>query len=316
MRVVAGGAYTIFNQDSKTSSSLGAMLDTKLNLSYEYAQKWPVDVLVALDMNLPSGTTNLSKNEMRLIMDPDLISVTTLGEGFNVNPSVMFSRQWGEQWVTGVGFGYNFRGQYDYSYKVQSYTPGDIFSIVPEVRYYFGEQWMSRLYGNFSTYGTAKSNGQDFSQQGNFYLIGSGVTYTRKDWAAGLNLFGIIRSKDNLYIQNSDLAYVNSYAFNQGDEIVADLSFSYFLDEKTTFKTLARYLWMSSNDQPLSSPLYWGQRNYFALGVGVARKLTPNIEAECGVKGLTMHDEPNWNHLGRDQSFLGMAGQLMISGLF
>jgi hypothetical protein len=316
MRVVAGGAYTTFNQDSKTSSSLGAMLDTKLNLSYEYAQKWPVDVLVALDMNLPSGTTNLSKNEMRLIMDPDLISVTTLGEGFNVNPSVMFSRQWGEQWVTGVGFGYNFRGQYDYSYQVQSYSPGDIFSIVPEVRYYFAEQWMSRLYGNFSTYGKAKSNDQDFSQQGDFFLIGAGVTHTRKDWAAGLNLFGIIRSKDTLYIQNSDLTYVNSYAFNQGDEIVADLSFSYFLDEKTTFKTLARYLWMSSNDQPLSSPLYWGQRNYFALGVGVARKLTSNIEAECGVKGLTMHDEPNWNHFGRDQSFFGMAGQLMISGLF
>ncbi len=109
---------------------------------------------------------------------------------------------------------------------------------------------------------------------------------------------------------------MNSYAFNQGDEIVADLSFSYFLDDKTTFKTLARYLWMSSNDQALTSPLYWGQRNYFALGVGVARKLTSNIEAECGVKGLTMHDEPNWNHFGRDQSFFGMAGQVMISGLF
>ena len=114
-RVVAGGAYTSFSQDTKTSSSLGAMLDTKLNLSYEYAQKWPVDVLVALDMNLPTGTTKLSNDEMRLIMDPDLISVTTLGEGFNVNPSVMFSRQWGDQWVTGVGFGYNFRGEYDYS---------------------------------------------------------------------------------------------------------------------------------------------------------------------------------------------------------
>ena len=97
---------------------------------------------------------------------------------------------------------------------------------------------------------------------------------------------------------------------------MADLSFSYFLDDKTTLKSLARYLWMSNNAQPVTSPLYWGQRNYFALSVGVVRKLTSNIEAEFGVKGLTMNDEPNWNHVGRDQSFLGMAGQVMITGLF
>ena len=29
-----------------------------------------------------------------------------------------------------------------------------------------------------------------------------------------------------------------------------------------------------------------------------------------------MHDELNWNHIGRDQSFFGKAGQLMITGLF
>ena len=104
-KIVAGGAYTLFSPGDSASSSLGAMLDTKMNLSYEFSKKWPVDILFALDMNLPTGTTNLSRKEERLIMDPDLISVTTFGEGFNVNPSVIFSRQWGDQWVTGVGFG-------------------------------------------------------------------------------------------------------------------------------------------------------------------------------------------------------------------
>ena len=315
-KVVAGGAYTSAYPSGASSISLGAMLDTKLNLSYEFAKKWPVDILVALDLNLPTGTTNLTQKETLLVMDPDLISVTSLGEGFNVNPSVIFSRQWGDKWVTGVGFGYNFRGEYDYSRKVQSYSPGDIFSIVPEVRYYFADHWMGRLYGNFSTYGGATTHDQDYSQQGDFYLIGAGVTHTRKDWAAGLNLYGILRGKDKLFIQGTDLRTPSSYGFNQGDEIVADLSFNYFLDDKTTLKSLARYLWMNSNGQPLSSSLYWGKRDYFALSLGVVRKLTSNIEAEFGVKGLTMHDEPNWNHFGRDQSFLGMAGQLMITGLF
>ena len=65
--------------------------------------------------------------------------------------------------MTGVGFGYNFRGEYDYSNKVQKYSPGDIFSIVPEVRYYFSDQWVSRLFANFSTYSQATSNSQPFS---------------------------------------------------------------------------------------------------------------------------------------------------------
>lgn len=315
-KVVAGGAYSHFSPSGSSSSSLGAMLDTKLNFSYELARNWPVDILLALDLNLPTGTTNLSQREMRLIMDPDLISVTSFGEGFNVNPSVIFSRQWGDQWVTGVGFGYNFRGEYDYSNQVQSYSPGDMFSIVPEVRYFFADQWMSRLFGNFTTYGKAKANDADFSQQGDFFLIGAGITHTRKDWAAGLNLYGIMRSKDKLYIQGADLRFPSAYSFSQGDEIVADLSFSYFLDDKTTLKTLARYLWMAGNDELATSPLYWGERQYFSLSFGVARKLTSHLEAEMGVKGLTMHDQPNWNHFGRDQSFFGMAGQVMITGVF
>ena len=170
---------------------------------------------------------------------------------------------------------------------MQSYSPGDIFSIVPEVRYYFAEQWMSRLYGNYSTYGKAKSNDQDFSQQGDFFLIGAGVTHTRKDWAAGLNLFGIIRSKDTLYIQNSDLTYVNSYAFNQGDEIVADLSFSYFLDDKTTFKTLARYLWMSSNDQASVVAALLGTEKLFCVGCGGGSQT--HLEHRGGMWGQRAH---------------------------
>jgi len=313
LKIIAGGAYTLSEQTGASGTSLGAMLDTKLNLSYQFAQKWPVDVLLALDFNLPTGTTNLTQKELRLIMDPDLISVIDFGEGFNVNPSVVFSKQWGEKLVTGIGFGYDFRGEYNYDTQVQNYSPGNIFSIVPEVRYHFSDQWQGRLYGNFSTYSVAQSNGQDFSQQGNFLLIGAGVTHTRKDWAAGLNLFGILRAKDELY-QQSDLGNLNRFLFNQGNEIVADLSFNYFLDDKTTFKTLLRFLWMGGNNELIESPLFWGERKYFALGAGVARKLTPYLEVDCGVKGLTMHDEPNWNHVGRDQSFLGVAAQLMLTG--
>lgn len=314
-RVVAGRAYTTFDSSTSHNPSLGAFLDTRVNLSYQIVEKWPIDVLFAIDINLPTGTRELTREELALIMDPDLISIIDFGEGFNFNPSVVISRQWGENLLTGIGVGFNLRSRYQFSTEVLDYSPGDIFSVVPEVRYDFTDRWQGRLYGNFTAYGMSKTYSQDFVQQGNFFLIGAGITYTRAGWAAGVSLFGILRAKDKWY-QSPDQDVPLTYSFVQGNEVVSDLTFNYFLDDKTTLKSLLRYLWMSSNSQPFESPLYWGERHYFALKLGLARKLTANVEAECAFKGLTMHDDPNWYHVGQERSFRGAAAELKITGFF
>lgn len=314
-RVVSGNAYTAFNPVSGSGPSLGALLDTRLNLSYQVVEKWPIDVLFALDLNLPTGTTELAREELALIMDPDLISIIDFGEGFNFNPSVVFSKQWGEKWLTGIGIGFNLRSRYKFSTEILDYSPGDIFSIVPEVRYDFADRWESRLFGNFTAYGMSKTYSLDFVKQGNFFLFGAGITHTRTSWVAGFSLFGIIRAKDKWY-QSADQDVSLTYSFVQGNEVVSDFSFNYFLDDKTTLKSLLRFLWMNSNTQPFESPLYWGERQYFSLKLGLSRKLTPNIEAECAFKGLSMHDDPNWYHVGQQRSFRGAAAELKLTGFF
>lgn len=314
-RVVGGRAYTAANQSDGANASTAAFLDTKLNLSYQIVEKWPIDMLFAIDFNLPTGLRNLTQEELMMVMDPDLVSIINFGEGFNINPSIILSRQWGEKWFTGVGIGYNVRSRYMYSTEVMDYRPGDAFSVVPEVRYDFADHWESRLFGNFTTTSMSKTYEVDFVKQGDFFLIGAGLSYIRSEWDAGLNVSGIIRLDDQWY-QNPYQDGPLTYSFSQGNEIITDLSLKYSLDEDTRISSLARFLWMSGNDEPPRSAFYWGQRQYFSLQLGVARRLTPHLELECAFKGFTMHDGPNWNHRGQDKSFRGGAANIKLTGFF
>jgi hypothetical protein len=88
LAVLTGYANTNLNPSPGGSRSLSHILDTKINLSYEILGKLPVDVLIGLDFNLPSGKTDLNEKELSLIMDADLISINNFGEGFNINPTL------------------------------------------------------------------------------------------------------------------------------------------------------------------------------------------------------------------------------------
>jgi len=116
-RVLTAEAYTHIDPVGSPSRSLTHLLDTKVNLSYEILGKLPVDILIGLDFNLPAGKSNLKERDQVLLMDPDLVTITNFGEGFNVNPTVSIAKEWGN-WVVGVGFGYVWRGEYDFRNKV------------------------------------------------------------------------------------------------------------------------------------------------------------------------------------------------------
>jgi hypothetical protein len=61
--VLSGYAYTQAAPSNSENRSLSHVLDTKVNLSYEILGKLPVDVLIGLDFNLPSGKTNFKEKD-------------------------------------------------------------------------------------------------------------------------------------------------------------------------------------------------------------------------------------------------------------
>jgi hypothetical protein len=289
-----GYAHTQINPDAGETRSLSHLLDTKVNLSYEILDKLPVDLLVGLDFNLPTGKTNFKERDLSLIMDPDLISINRFGEGFNFSPTLSLAKQLGN-WVGGIGAGYVWRGEYDFSTNFKGYHPGDIFKLTAEMRYYFSSQWNARIFGKFAWYNEARwkvlspVTSLDSWKEGDFFNVGIGVNHNEKKWDAGLLLQGIFRDKGKFKLETIGL--FAEADIKRGNEWLADLYFRYLIDDKTTLKSDFEFLYKDQNYGSPTSPYFVGRREKYSLGLGATRVLSTSVEGSAYVKGFYMHDD-------------------------
>ena len=347
IKVLTGEAYTQLDPLGSSSRSLTHLLDTKVNLSYEILGKLPVDLLIGLDFNLPTGKSDLKTKDQVLMMDPDLVSITKFGEGFNINPTLSLAKEWGKL-VTGVGVGYVWRGEYHFTtklleiwdeftfttqrYYARDYDPGDIFNVNAEVRYDVLTNGQARLFGNYVWYGIDKLKNKNFYQEGDLLLLGLGFQYNQKKWDAGFTFRSIFRNKSKI---KQDLGNVWAYPESEwyvrglsqpihtedqnshGDEWVADLSIRYFWDEKTTIKSFLQGLYITKNDYPSNSSRFIGRREKGSLGLGISRIFLPYLKGELFVKGFLMHDEERFlpEFLG-ERDYRGYSVGLQLTGRF
>jgi hypothetical protein len=296
------------------TESLSHMLDTKLNFTYEVSERWPVDVLFGLDFNLPTGKTDFTQRELILIMDPELISITRFGEGFNVNPTVVVSKEWGK-WVAGAGAGYVYRGKYDFSKSIQDFDPGDIFATSLEVGHYFSPRWNARLFGHYVWYGEDKVQGEDFHQEGAYQMAGGGVYYSQLKWNAGFTGRGIFRDKSRFQEVSGGLFTEDNNS--HGDEWVGDFTFTYLINTRTAVKTSLQGLYISKNDYPADSPLFIGRREKFTLGIGATRMFSKRIQAEVNIKGFVMDDaEANYPVPRDGRYYRGISSLIQLTAIF
>ncbi|MDI6753812.1 MAG: hypothetical protein QME78_05395 [Thermodesulfobacteriota bacterium] len=313
--VLTGYAYTYYDPSAGESRSLNHALDTKLNFSYEILEKLPVDVLIGLDFNLPTGKTALSQKELSLIMDAELVSINRFGEGMNVNPTLTVAKEWGN-WVGGIGIGYIWRGKYDYSTNMKEYDPGDIFNFNAEIRYDFSRYWKARLFGNYTWYEKDQVLYTDQYKEGDFFLVGLGVYYSPQKWDAGFTLRNIIRMKSKFQAQPSGVLAIEEKN-SHGNEWIADLGLRYFLSERTTLKSYLQGLLIQENDYPADSSRYVGKRAKLSLGLGASRIFNPHLEAELLVKGFVMHDdEARFPEYRSARTYRGFSVGAQLTGRF
>jgi hypothetical protein len=313
--VLTGYAYSFYEPSAGESRSLSYPLDTKINFSYEILKKLPVDVLVGLDFNLPTGKTGLNAQDLVLVMDPDLVSINRFGEGFNVNPTLAVAKEWGN-WVGGVGIGYIWRGKYDYTTDMKDYDPGDIFNLNAEIRYEFSRFWKARLFGGYAWYERDQVIQSDYYQEGEFFLVGIGIHYSPPKWEAALTLRNIMRKKSKYQVSQPGVLSTEEEN-GHGKEWIADLVLRYFLNDRTTLRSFFQGLLIQANDYPADSYWYMGKREKFSLGVGASRVFTPHIEAEVLVKGFVMQDDESRFPVYRDgRTYRGFSIGAHLTGRF
>jgi len=308
---------TRLSPSGRDAVSLGHILDTKLSLSWQITERLPVDILFGLDFNLPTGKTNLSRDELDLVMDPDLLSINTFGEGFNINPTVTLAREWGN-WVAGLGFGYLWRGEYDYSADigVTDYSPGDIITLSGEVRYHFSQDLHSRFFARHSWYGKDRVRGADYHQEGDFTLVGLGAHYAPAErWSINATLRGVFRDRSKSASASGGL---DAEPHNiHGDELIADLAVQRLLDKATIIEPYFQARCRSSNDYHETSANFIGGRSKYSLGIKATHAFTPHLEAGLDVRGfLKYDDDANYPYIQPERDFTGFSVALILTGAF
>jgi hypothetical protein len=302
--VLTGYDYTFYDPNFGENDSISHTLDTKLNFSYGILDKLPFQVLLGLDLNLPTGKTALTSKMLIQALDPDLVSITKLGEGFNVNPTLTLAKGWGN-WVAGLGVGYLWRGQYDYATDLRNYDPGDIFTTTAEVRYEFSPAWSARLFGQYAWFGKDEVENHPHYKEGEFYLAGAGLRYSQKTWDTAFTMRYIFRGKSEFPTQSGDL--VNPGHGIHGNEWTGDILLRYLAGDKTTLWTKLQGLILEANDFPSDSSSFVGRRQKISLEIGGKRVFAEHWEAGLFLRGFTMHDEP--------RQFPDVRGERTFNGL-
>jgi hypothetical protein len=311
--VLTAYAYTTLDLDAYPKESLTNLIDTKMNFSYEFVNKFPIDMLIGLDLNLPTGKTKIEAIERNRLLDPDLVTINNYGEGFNVNPTFILAKTLNKMSV-GMGVGYVFRGEYDYSEEFRDYDPGDIFNVTTQVAYYFSDDWKVSLSGEYGYVSKDKINNRDYYHEGDFYLLDLELFHTASRWDATFNMTALFRGKSKFEDFNAALSTEDQNSY--GDEYEATALYRYFLNDAVTLKTQLQGLWVTENNYSSSHPLYWGDRKKIMLGLGVNRKLMPGFDCELYLRGFVMKDDRNWYHPDDDVTYRGINSGILFSSYF
>jgi hypothetical protein len=303
-QLVNAFAYTSIKPDEGDSVSLSRFLDTKINLSYEVLGRPPADFLVGCGFNLPTGYTDFKADELALVsLPPDLLPISSFGEGFNINPYLGVSKEW-ERLAAGFGMGYQWRGKYDYSEMIQDLDPGDVLTVTAEATYALAEELQGRVLGEYASYGKDKVDGNNYYKEGALTLLGMGITYTRPSWKMDADLTGIYRAKDKYY--TAVATPINSEK-NYGDEWQASLKHTCFLNSTTSVISHLGFLTIAKNGFTKDSPYYAGGRQKISLGGGMEKEFTKGIKGDFDLTLFTLKDKQNWNHPGEDLSYKGFT---------
>ncbi len=311
--LLTGQAYTMCNPSEGDKRSISHILDTKLNLAYEVIGTMPVDILFGLDLNLPTGKTNLKDKDLCVIMDPDLVSITSLGEGFNINPTIALAKEWHE-WIFGVGVGYVFRGEYDYCKSLHDYDPGNIFTVTSRIQYTPSVNWSFRFFMNFSKYAKDEVDDEDYYREGDFLQLGIGGKYTRDRFDIECVLQSILRAKSKFATDENNLEKENDNS--HGDEWLAKINGHYYMDERTILNSSLDLMLITDNDYPKSSRYYWGERKKASLSVGITRVLASHLTGALGLSGFYMSDDETWYHPDSDQCYRGFSLEVKLISNF
>lgn len=144
--VVRGGWVKAAQTTPGLSGEVATTTDTVMSVNTTYLSWQGLQPFFALSANLPTGKSALLGTATNARMDPDLVELSTFGEGYNLGPSFGFNVPIADSLLFTTSIGYTYRGPFDRESAFPTLPPGvdpalvaDLIDINPTERLDPGE---------------------------------------------------------------------------------------------------------------------------------------------------------------------------------
>ncbi len=266
--------------------------DTQLNGTATYYGFAGIQPFVSLSANLPTGKSALFGTAANARMDPDLVEISTFGEGYNVGPSVGFNLPVTSTFILSTTAGYTWRGNYTRDNSLSALTPltqvatavepSQVFTATGSAAWQIGH-FSSTLTTSVSTETTTSENGAPLYRAGDRYLASAVLSY---DWqSAGLTTLtaaGAHSNRNDVKMANvpdliKEIMNTNADVFRVGLQHLFPVG-------QLTIGPMGTYLIREHNSYDPTTLQFVPEKQRYSAGLlgryGVTDKLTLNARAE------------------------------------
>jgi hypothetical protein len=187
VEIVGRGGWVKANQFTPgLSGEVATATDTVASGTITYLGWNGVQPFVAVQTNLPTGRSALFGPPANARMDPDLVELSTFGEGFNIGPTVGLAFPISTSLVLATSAGYTWRGPFLREASLTAtppitqvptdLNPGNNLTLTGSATFKAGEL-SGRLIGSFSKETATDQNGTQLLRAGDRYLVSGALSY-------------------------------------------------------------------------------------------------------------------------------------------
>jgi hypothetical protein len=185
--LVRGGWVHSHQSTAGLTGTVDTITDTVMSGSFTYLGINGIQPFVAVSLNAPTGKSALFGAAANARMDPDLVEVSSFGEGWNVGPSAGVNIPITANMMLTSSVGYTWRSAYDRERStaelnptIQTATrinPGDVTTGTVALGYQEGS-WAWNVTGTVSSETATTENGASLYRPGLRYLGTGSVSYS------------------------------------------------------------------------------------------------------------------------------------------
>jgi len=187
--LMRGGWVSARQSTAGLTGAVATATDTVTSGTVTYLGLRGLQPFASLELNLPTGLAALTASQVNARMDPDLVDISTFGEGLNIGPTLGVNIPLAEAWLLTMSAGYTRRGAYDMEGPLTppgggaapqstNIKPGDALTVTAVLGYQAGPL-SARVTGTITENGTTKENETPFVKPGQRALIAGTASY---DW--------------------------------------------------------------------------------------------------------------------------------------